>query len=205
MNAPLQGTQEWLSERAGHATASRASDVLARIKTGEAAVRRGYRIQLVTERLTGNPITGYTNAAMAWGVATEPLAREAYEAETGVMVEQAGFIKHPTVPWCGMSPDGLIEAKGLLECKCPESHTHLEYIEAGKAPDKYIPQMQFQMWVSDRQWCDFVSFDPRFPENLQLFIVRVPRDDKYIATLETEVKDFLAGVDEMVNRLLERK
>jgi putative phage-type endonuclease len=204
MNAPAQGSLEWLSERAGHATASRFADVLAKIKTGEAASRRGYRLQLATERLTGNPVTGYVNAAMQWGTETEPLARQAYEAETGVIVDQTGFVRHPTLPWCGMSPDGLIGADGLIELKCPESHTHLEYLESGVAPTKYIPQIQGQMWVSGRQYCDFVSYDPRFPPNLQLFIVRVPRDDKYIATLEVEVKDFLGGVDEMVQRLLKR-
>jgi putative phage-type endonuclease len=205
MNAPAQGTQEWLSERAGCATASRFADVLATIKTGEAASRRGYRMQLVTERLTGNPVTGYTNSAMAWGTATEPYAREAYEDKTGVIVDQTGFMKHPEIPWCGASPDGLIEDEGLIECKCPESHTHLEYLEGGKAPEKYIPQMQGQMWVMNRQWCDFVSYDPRFPPNLQLFIVRVPRDDAYIVGLERKVKEFLVEVDESVQRILARK
>lgn len=203
MNAP-QGSEAWLLERAGCATASKFSDVMAKNKTGEAAVRAKYRIQLVTERLTGNPVTGYTNAAMQWGTDTEPQARQAYEAETGIIVDQVGFLLHKAIPWCGASPDGFIGDDGLIEIKCPESQTHLEYLESGKAPEKYIPQMQGQMWVTDRQWCDFVSFDPRFPPNLQLLIVRVARDDKYIKALETEVKDFLAGVDEMVQRLLKR-
>jgi putative phage-type endonuclease len=202
MNAPVQGTQEWLAERAGHATASRFADVLATIKTGEAASRRAYRMQLVTERLTGNPVVGYTNAAMAWGTMTEPEARQAYEAHTGVLVDQVGFVKHKIIPWCGASPDGRIEHDGLVEIKCPESTTHLEWLEAGKAPSKHIPQIQGQLWVENRQWCDFVSYDPRFPENLQLFIVRVNRDDEYIKALETAVKEFLGGVDEMVKRLL---
>ncbi len=162
-------------------------------------------MQLVTERLTGNPVQGYTNAAMQWGTDQEPYAREAYEAHTGVLVDQVGFVPHKAIPWCGASPDGLIDDAGLVELKCPESTTHLEWLEAGKVPPKHMPQIQGQMWVTERQWCDFVSFDPRFPPNLQLFIVRAERDDDYIKTLESAVKDFLGGVEEMVNRLLERK
>jgi putative phage-type endonuclease len=204
MNAP-QGTDTWLSERAGCATASRFADVLATIKTGEAASRRGYRMQLVTERLTGNPVTGYTNAAMMWGTEQEPFAREAYEAESGAMVMQTGFIKHSAIPWCGASPDGFIDADGLVEIKCPESTTHLEWMEGGKVPAKHVPQIQGQMWVTGRTWCDFVSYDPRFPPNLQLFIVRINRDEDYIKTLDKEVKEFLVGVDDMVQKLLARK
>tara|TARA_R110000868_G_scaffold176513_1_gene414220 strand:+ start:393 stop:1010 length:618 start_codon:yes stop_codon:yes gene_type:complete len=205
MNAPAQGTKEWLIQRAGCATASRFADILAAIKTGEAASRRSYRMQLVTERLTGNPVTGYTNAAMQWGTDTEPYAREAYEAHTGALVMQTGFIKHAGIPWCGASPDGFIDADGLVEIKCPESTTHLEWMEAGKVPAKHFPQIQGQMWVTDRQWCDFVSYDPRFPQNLQLFIVRINRDEEYIKTLDKEVKEFLVGVDETVQKLLARK
>lgn len=204
MNAP-QGTEAWLAERAGHATASRFSDVLARIKSGEAEGRRRYRIQLVTERLTGNVAQGYQNAAMVWGTQTEPEARMAYEAFSGVIVQETGFIKHPGVEWCGASPDGLIGDDGMLELKCPESTTHLEWMEAGKAPTRHIAQIQGQMWVTGRKWVDFASYDPRFPEGLQLFVVRVKRDDDYLAALEAEVLDFLAVVDEMVTRLLKRK
>lgn len=204
MNAP-QGTEAWLLDRNGCATASRFSDAMAKIKTGEAATRRKYRIQLATERLTGKPVTGYINAAMQWGTQTEPEARMAYEAAKGVIVTETGFCKHPTIEFCGASPDGLVGSDGLVEFKCPESTTHLEWMEAGKAPAEHIPQIQGQMWVLDRQWVDFVSYDPRFPEQLQLFIVRVHRDDNYIANLEKEIVDFLAGVDQMVQRLMERK
>lgn len=201
MNAP-QGTEAWLSERAGCATASRFSDVLAKIKTGEAASRRKYRLQLVTERLTGNPVMGYVNAAMQRGTEQEPFARAAYEAVTGVLVDQVGFVRHPDVAWCGASPDGLVEDDGLVEIKCPESTTHLEWLEAGRAPPEHVPQIQGQMWVTGRKWCDFVSYDPRFPERLQLFWVRVDRDDSYIATLAAEVQVFLAEVQSMHDRLM---
>lgn len=200
MNAP-QGTPEWLVERAGHATASRAADILARIKVGEASVRRKYRIQLVTERLTGIPVQGYTNAAMLWGTQTEPEAREAYEMQTGELVDQVGFIRHPQVMWCGASPDGCLQTDGLLELKCPESTTHLEWMDAERVPPEHIPQIMFQLWVTGRQWCDFVSYDPRFPQRLRLFIVRVKRDEKYIESLAAEVCNFLAEVDTMYLKL----
>jgi putative phage-type endonuclease len=203
MNAP-QGTQEWLAERAGCCTASRAADVLAKIKNGEAATRRKYRLQLVTERLTGNPVQGYQNAAMQWGIQTEPEARAVYEAFTGWIVEETGFAKHAAIPWCGASPDGLVSDDGLVEIKCPESTTHLEWMERGTVPPEHVPQIQFQLWITGRQWVDFVSYDPRFPERLQLFVVRVPRDDDYIKGLEKEVMDFLAGVEEVVQRLMLR-
>lgn len=203
MNAPQQ-TSDWLKERVGHCTASRFSDVLSKIKSGEAKERSKYRIQLVTERLTGAPTVGFQNAAMLWGTQTEPEARMAYESERGAMVIETGFLKHATIPWCGASPDGLIGEDGMLELKCPESTTHLEWMEAAKVPAKHVPQIQGQMAVTGRRWVDFASYDPRFPDGLQLFIVRVPRDDAYIKALEAEVMDFLAGAEEMVQRLMAR-
>lgn len=200
MNAP-QRTEEWFAERLGCCTASRASDVLARIKTGEAAVRRKYRIQLCTERLTGLPTASYQNAAMQWGTMTEPEARMAFEAERGAWVEEVGFIKHPEIAYCGASPDGTIGEDGLIEIKCPESTTHLDWTEQKRIPPEHIPQIQFQLWVTGRKWCDFVSYDPRFPERLRLFVVRAERDEKYIENLASEVCNFLAEVDALQQRL----
>lgn len=197
----VQGSAEWLAERAGHATASRACDILAKIKTGEAMSRRKYRLQIVTERLTGIPVSGYKNAAMQWGNDTEPYARAAYEIKTGTACQEAGFIKHPSIEWVGMSPDGLIDDDGLLEIKCPESTTHLDWLEQRRAPPEHVPQMQFQMWVSGRQWVDFVSFDPRFPSHLQLFSHRVNRDNAFIKEIEIEVIQFLAEVTITMDRL----
>lgn len=199
-----QGTPEWLQERAGHVTASRAADVLATIKNGEAATRRQYRVQVCTERLTGIPVQGYQNAAMLWGTMTEPEARSAYEAATGELVEQVGFIKHPEMEWVGASPDGCIDTDGLLEIKCPESTTHLEWMLEERLPPKHVPQVQFQLWVTGRQWVEFVSYDPRFPEPLRLFTVRVQRDEAYIATLAAEVQRFLADVQAMCDTLSKR-
>ena len=199
-----QGTPEWHQLRLGKVTASRVSDVMAKIKTGESASRKNYRAELVVQRLTGLPSESFTNAAMEWGTATEPMARIAYEIEKEVLVEQVGFIDHPTIAMFGCSPDGLAH-DGMIEIKCPNSATHIEYLTDNKAPAKYINQMQCQMAVTGKKWCDFVSFDPRLPEDLQLFVVRVERDQKYIDSMEVEVVEFLTEVEGMVNQLKERK
>lgn len=199
-----QGTPEWHQLRLGKVTASRVSDVMAKIKTGESASRKNYRAELVVQRLTGLPSESFTNAAMEWGTATEPMARIAYEIAKEVLVEQVGFIDHPTIAMFGCSPDGLVH-DGMIEIKCPNSATHIEYLTDNKAPAKYINQMQCQMAVTGRKWCDFVSFDPRLPEDLQLFVVRVERDQKYIDSMEVEVVEFLTEVEGMVNQLKERK
>lgn len=199
-----QGTPEWHQLRLGKVTASRVSDVMAKIKTGESASRKNYRAELVVQRLTGLPSESFTNAAMEWGTATEPMARIAYEIAKEVLVEQVGFIEHPTIAMFGCSPDGLAH-DGMIEIKCPNSATHIEYLTDNKAPAKYINQMQCQMAVTGRKWCDFVSFDPRLPEDLQLFVVRVERDQKYIDSMEIEVVEFLTEVEGMVNQLKERK
>lgn len=200
MNAP-QGSVEWKKARAGHCTASRFGEVMARIKTGEAATRRKYRVQLVTERLTGMVADSYKSASMQWGIETEPLARLAYEARYEPVIE-TGFLLHPAIDWCGASPDGLVGDEGLAEIKCPDSTTHIESLLDGLVPSEYIPQIQGQMAVTGRKWADFVSFDPRFPKHLQLLVVRVQRDDAYIAELERQIKLFLHEVDQLHDRLL---
>jgi len=199
-----QGTAEWRLERAGKATASCFDKVMAKVKVGEAATRIKYRVQLVTERLTGIPVEGYQNAAMLWGIEKEPEARMAYEALRGGVVEEVGFQPHPVISNCGASSDGLVGDDGMVQFKCPESTTHLSWMEAGVVPAEYVPQMQGEMAVWKRQWSDFVSYDSRFPPGLQLFVVRVPRDDAYIKALEAEVRAFLSSVDAMVERLLKR-
>jgi hypothetical protein len=129
----------------------------------------------------------------------------AYEATAGALVQETGFVKHPSIAWCGASPDGLIGDDGMLELKCPESTTHLEWMEAGKVPPEHLPQIQGQMAVTGRHWVDFCSYDPRFPPGLQLFIVRVERDEDYIKQLHADVCAFLVEVEDMVERLLKRK
>lgn len=195
-----QRTEEWFAARAGKVTASRVADVIAKTKSGYSASRANYLADLVVERLTGKPAATFSNAAMEWGVEQEPNARAAYSAKTGILVEEVGFIDHPTVAMSGASPDGFAE-EGLVEIKCPNTSTMLEWILDGKVPSKHIPQLQWQMACTNRPWCDFVSYDPRLPERLQLLVVRVPRDDEYIAMLETEVAKFLAELDDKLNQL----
>jgi putative phage-type endonuclease len=207
-----QGTVEWHLMRLGKVTASRIADVLSKGKSGESASRRNYRTELVVQRLTGLPGDSFSNAAMEWGTLTEPKARTAYEVEKQHFVEQIAFVDHPSIEWFGCSPDGLVApsvnglaGEGLIEIKCPNSTTHVDYLADDKPPAKYIPQMQCQMAVTGRQWCDFVSFDPRLPDDLQLFVVRLERDQEYIEAMEAEVKKFLSEVDEMFIKLKERK
>ena len=200
-----QGTVEWHLQRLGKVTASRVSDVLSKGKSGESASRKNYRTELLVQRLTGQPGESFTNAAMEWGTQTEPLARIAYEAEIGAFVDQVAFIDHPSIVQFGCSPDGLVAEDGLIEIKCGNTATHIDWMLDGKPPTKHIPQMQCQMAVTGRQWCDFVSFDPRLPDDLQLFVVRLERDQEYIEAMEAEVKKFLSEVDEMFIKLKERK
>ncbi len=196
-----QGTPEWFAERLGKVTASRVSDVLAKIKSGEAAARSNYRAELVAQRLTGYMEEGFTNAAMQHGNEYEKFARAQYEIKKDVMVDEIGFVSHPVIEWAGASPDGLIGDDGLIEIKCPNTATHIDYMLAGKAPSKYIPQMVWQLACTGRKWCDFVSFDPRMPEEMQLFIVRFDRNDEQIAETETEVRKFLTEVESTISKL----
>ena len=197
-----QRTDDWYAARLGKVTASRVADVIAKTKTGYSASRDNYMADLIVERLTGQKASTFTNAAMERGVEQEPHARADYSARTGELVEEVGFIDHPAIPMSGASPDGLV-ADGLVEFKCPNTSTHLDTLLADDVPTKYVTQMQWQMACTGRQWCDFVSFDDRLPTHLQMFVKRVQRDDKRIAELETEVRKFLAEVDEKVTKLQE--
>lgn len=200
-----QGTAEWKQARAGMVTASRICDVLAKIKSGEAAARRDYKAQLVVETLIGAPVEDtYTNAAMQWGTEQEPFARASYELLTGAMVDQVGFVLHPTIERAGASPDGMVGEDGLLEIKCPKTATHLNYVLVGEVPLEYQNQMQWQMACTGREWCDFVSYDPRLPEHLQLFVRRLERNQGFINVIELEVKQFLSEVDALLERLPQR-
>ena len=198
-----QRTTEWHTARLGKVTASRVADVIAKTKTGYGASRANLMADLIVERLTGQPASTFTNAHMEWGTEQEPHARAAYSARTGELVEEVGFIDHPRIVNSGASPDGLVGDDGLVEFKCPATATHLDTLLAGEVPSKYIPQMQWQMACTNRAWCDFVSYDPRLPEHLRMFVKRVPRDDTYIATLETEVTKFLAELEEKLTQLQE--
>jgi len=199
-----QGTPEWFAARLGNVTASRVADVIAKTKSGYSASRENYMAQLICERMTNTVAESYTNAAMAWGTETEPLARAAYESHADVLVDEVGYVHHPAIKRAGASPDGLVGADGLLEIKCPNTATHIETLLSETVPTKYITQMQWQMACTGRQWCDFVSFDPRLPDGLQLFVKRVDASTEYITTLEEEVEKFLYELDNKIFKLNER-
>lgn len=197
----VQGTDAWMRARLGKVTASRVTDVIAKTKSGWGASRGNYLAELVAERLTGNPANQFTNAAMQWGIDTEPLARAAYSFFRDQDVSEVGFVEHPTIPMCGASPDGLIGDDGMVEIKCPNTATHISTLLAEKIPDKYIVQMQVQMACAERAWCDFVSFDPRLPERLRLFVRRVERDERRIMELEAAVETFINDIDRTIAEL----
>ena len=195
-----QGSQEWFNARCGMVTASRVSDVIAKTKSGYSTSRQNYLAQLVAERLTGQPVESYSNAAMEWGTQQEPFARAMYESNSDVLVDQVGFVLHPTIDCAGASPDGLV-GDGLVEIKCPNTATHLDYLLGKVVPSKYKPQMAWQMACTGRKWCDFVSYDPRLPQRHQLFVVRYTPEEGYIESLEEEVRKFLEEVDNVIQQL----
>ena len=190
-----QGSDEWFNVRLGKITASHFSDVMAK---GTSKTRKDYMIKLATERLTGLPEASYSNAYMEWGIENEPAAREYYETLYGVQVEQVGFAE--LNEWVGCSPDGLVGKDGLVEIKCPKSTTHVSTILNNKMQTCYTAQVQGQIWVMERKWCDWISFDPRVTSN-PLFMVRVQRDEKYIAVLELEVEQFIKELKVMIEKL----
>lgn len=193
-----QGSEAWFALRVGKVTASRVSDVIAKTKTGWGASRANYMAELIAERLTGTAAQSYTNAAMQWGLDNEPLARAAYEFFRDATVNPVGFVIHPQISMSGASPDGLIEDDGLLEIKCPNTGTHIETLLGEKIADKYIVQMQWQMACTGRKWCDFVSFDPRMPQKLSIFVKRIERDGDRIKELESAINEFLAELEKKV-------
>ena len=197
----IQGSQAWKQERLGKVTASKIADLTAKTKTGWAASRANYAAQLIAERLTGVPAESFSNTAMQWGTETEPQARSAYCFLTDIPVTEVAFVPHPSIAWSGCSPDGLAGDDGLIEIKCPNTATHLETLLGADIDGKYVKQMQWQMACTGRLWCDFMSFDPRLPVNLQSKIIRVNRDDSLIESLENDVSVFLAAIEEKVNKL----
>lgn len=199
-----QGTAEWLALRCGKVTASRVADVIAKTKTGYGASRANYMAELIAERLTGEPAEKFTNAAMAWGTEKEPEARDLYAFMVDAEVQQVGLIEHPNINDCGASPDGLVGDDGLVEIKCPNTATHIDTLLGQTVPAKYVTQMQWQMACTGRRWCDFVSYDPRLPDSMRLFIKRVERDQAAIDDMSGEVIAFLAELNDKVAALRER-
>jgi putative phage-type endonuclease len=198
-----QGTEEWKLARVGHITASRFADAIAKTRTGWGASRANYMAELICEQLTGEPYPQYSSPAMAWGSQCEPAARAAYSYAKDCDVITAGFIKHPHIEDFGCSPDGFVGTDGLVEIKCPNSATHIDTLLRGVIPGDYITQMMAQMSVTGRRWCDWVSFDPRLPLRMQLYVRRVERDDKLIAIMEQQALEFLAELADKVGALCE--
>ena len=193
-----QRTEEWFADRLGKVTASRIADVMMNPTTAGYA---NYQAQLVCERLTGQPTETFTSAAMQHGTDTEPQARAMYELTCGADVVEVGFIPHSTLAMSGASPDGLVGDDGLVEIKCPQPATHIKTLTGKSIDRRYLLQMQWQMACTDRQWCDFVSFCPSFPADLQLFVKRVERDAEMVEEITAAVTQFLAGVDALATTL----
>lgn len=184
-----QESAGWALDRCGAFTASRSGDLMAKTRSGPSASRGALLTLLAVERITGQPVETYTNAAMQRGTELEAEARDAYAFDTGTVVDEVGFVAHPTIPHCGCSPDGLIGADGLLEVKCPANMAkHLDALRTGAHAIEYRWQLQHQMMVTGRKWVDAVSYDPRFPDHLQLAITRVHRDEAAIAELVAEIR-----------------
>jgi len=197
----IQGTPEWHAARCGRIGASSIADATARTKTGWGAMRANLAARLVVERLTGAQTEGFTSDAMRWGTEQEPAAREMYGFASGLEVKQVGLVLHPAISMSHASPDGLVGDDGLVEIKCPSSAVHIDTLLGGAIDGKYVKQMQWQMACTGRAWCDFVSYDPRMPAEMQLHVERVHRDPQMISDLEMAVVLFLAEVAETVEKL----
>jgi len=207
MNGPFinieQGSDEWKQARLGHVTASNMADVMSKGKgSAEAVGRYKYKVKLVAERLTQTSGESFTNAAMEWGIEQEQFACIEYEASRNVFVERTGFWLHSKIQWLGVSPDRLVGDEGLIEVKCPNTTTHLGYLFENRIPPDYYKQIQCQLWVTGRQWCDFVSYDPRLPKRNQLLIVRTERDESLIKEMEAETIQFLSEVNQLIIKLV---
>ena len=204
-----QRSADWFAQRIGLCTASRFKDAISRLKPKKdekvgapSQARLGYLVEVVTERLTGQPTPHFTTAAMQWGTDNEPAARIEYEFRRELVVEEVGFIRHPSI-MAGASPDGLVGDDGLIEIKCPSSCRQVE-TWIGGMPDDHKPQVQGQLWITGRAWCDFVSYDPRMPTEFQFYVERIERDDIFIAALDAEVRAFLEDADKLINQLREK-
>lgn len=197
----LQRTDEWYLARLGKVTASRISDVIAKTRNGYGASRTNYMGELLLERITGKRTEGFVSAAMQFGTDNEPDARRAYSFYADADVEEVGFILHPEIIDAGCSPDGCVGKSGLVEIKVPQAATHLNTLLTGAIDERYIKQMMFQMACTEREWCDFCSYQPAFPAHLQLFVQRIRRDDELISELERESRLFIVELNSKISKL----
>lgn len=196
-----QGSQEWLDLRMGKITASRLKDVLSKGRgSAPSKTRLSYMYQLAAEILTGEREEGFTNKYMEWGNEWEDSARAAYELKNNIEVKEVAFIEHDAGK-IGVSPDGLVGENGLLEIKCPKTTTQISWYLSGKVPPEHYDQIQGQIWISERDWCDFVSYDPRINGESGYFEVRVLRDDSHISKICKECREFLIELDQLLDKL----
>lgn len=201
-----QHDPSWWEARIGHCTASRIGDAIWTLKNGaSSAAREKYKMELLTELITGRPTEHYVSPAMDFGVENEPLARSVYEMRYGLEVERVGFFRNPRIPRSGASPDGLVGDDGLVEIKVPNVTTHLEYWLAEVPPPEYVPQMTWQLACTGRKYCDFVSFRPDLPDDFNLFVVRLDRDEEAIKTMEKQVAQFISELNALAEKLLKGK
>lgn len=200
-----QGTDEWLAERAGRITASRFKDVIGVNKSGKfLKARDDYMMELAFERLSGVPKHSVSSQAMQWGTEAEPIARESYELSTGLFVDETGLIVHPSYGFIGGSPDGLVDDDGIIEIKSPhDEKVHIKTWLEGM-PEQHMPQVQGNLMVTGRQWCDFISFDPRQAKSYQLYVQRIERDDEYIHDLLNSLINFEQELQFMIEKITDR-
>lgn len=199
----IQGSPEWHAARCGKVTASRVADIVRKVKSGGvSASRQTYLGEIVAERLSGNVAEGFKSKAMEFGSETEAQARAFYAFMYNAEPVNVGLVLHPTIENAAASPDSLIGDDGLIEIKCPNSATHIATLRGADIDPDYYKQMQWQMSCTGRAWCDFVSFDPRMPADMQMIVQRVPRDGALIVELERAVRLFLADVEETIADLV---
>ena len=201
MSDAPQNTAAWIESRIGKVTASRVFDIMPGKKGGYLASRKKYMLELLAERITGVELDNVVSKAMQWGTDTESLARSAYEAWTGSIVTEVGFIEHPTIPSFGASPDGLVGEDGVLELKCPTQTTHLEVMSSGVINPRYTLQMQTQMMCTGRHFAHYVDYDPRMPEFAMYYCVRVEADPDMFTDIECEVRKFVIELNAMEARI----
>lgn len=204
----LEGDElaNWLRARAGKLTASRMRDAMDFLKNGQPSAKRSQLMrELLAERLTGDSVRHFVTDAMQWGLEKEAEAKEAYEAETGILIAEAGFYDHPRIDNLGATPDGLLPGGGLIETKAPTTPVFVEWVMAGVVPEEHKPQMVVQCACTGRAWCDFVAYDPRIRDiRKRLFIRRFEPTAEEVAKVEAAAEQFLSELDAMFDAFTER-
>lgn len=190
-----QRTEGWYAARRGVPTASSFGKLIT--ATGKrAASADAYIDELIAEKLTGESKFLPTTAAMQHGIDTEPKAREYYEFMYERQVTEIGLCLHDTIE-AGASPDGLVGDDGMLEIKCPQPHTMVKYLRENRLPPEYKAQVMGQLWICEREWVDFLAYH----EKIKPLLIRVTRDEEYIAELEAIVTKAVDTIDENVTKM----